>query len=137
MVLPQLNTTAFVGHGRKNPGSTQMFCICLDVLNRCNTHVHKIAQSTLSCTFRVFDVPGLQVIRDTAITLNDDIGLRLHYEGVQHEICSKKADVDNITDTILEKDEEIGSLTDKRGQLVRNMPLVQTSLNILPSSVPD
>ena len=107
-----------------------MFCICLDVLNRCNTHVHKIAQSTLSCTFRVFDVPGLQA-------LNDDVGLRLHYEGVQHEIYSKEADVDNITDTILEKDEEIGSLTDKRGQLVRKMPLVQTSLNILPSSVPD
>ena len=80
---------------------------------------------------------GLQVIRDTAITLNDDIGLRLHYEGVQHEICSKKADVDNITDTILEKDEEIGSLTDKQGRLVCKMPLVQTSLNILPSSVPD
>ena len=36
---------------KKKPWKYEMFCICLDVLNRCNTHVHKIAQSTLSCTF--------------------------------------------------------------------------------------
>ena len=114
-----------------------MFCICLDVLNRCNTHVHKIAQSTLSCIFRVFDVPGLQVIRDTAITLNDDIGLRLHYEGVQHEICSKDADLKDMKHEIFEKEQEIGSQTDKQGRLVCKMPLVQTSFNILSSSVPD